>query len=52
MNRPASLNALTLGMVEDLAAALRRWADDPAVIAVVIALISGVAVASQVMNVS
>ncbi len=31
MNRPAALNALTLGMVRQIWAALTAWADDPAV---------------------
>jgi enoyl-CoA hydratase/carnithine racemase len=31
MNRPAALNALTLGMVRQIWQALKAWADDPAV---------------------
>jgi enoyl-CoA hydratase/carnithine racemase len=36
LNRPKALNALSLGMVRDLAAALLAWRDDPAVTAVAI----------------
>ena len=36
MNRPKALNALDLGMIRAIAAALESWRDDPAVQAVVI----------------
>lgn len=36
LNRPKALNALSLGMVRDLTAALLAWRDDPAVLAVAI----------------
>lgn len=36
LNRPAALNALTLGMVRDFHPVLDRWAADPAVRAVVV----------------
>ncbi|MDP2033486.1 MAG: enoyl-CoA hydratase/isomerase family protein [Polaromonas sp.] len=36
LNRPKALNALSLGMVRELAAALTAWRDDPAVLAVAI----------------
>lgn len=36
LNRPRALNALTLGMVRDLYAALRQWEQDPAVLAIAI----------------
>jgi len=36
LNRPKALNALSLGMVRQLAAALLAWRDDPAVTAVAI----------------
>ena len=36
LNRPRALNALSLGMIRDLTAALLGWRDDPAVIAVAI----------------
>src|SRR6187431_1884154 len=36
LNRPKALNALSLGMVRQLAAALLAWRDDPAVSAVAI----------------
>jgi enoyl-CoA hydratase len=31
LNRPQTINALTLGMAETMTTALRQWADDPAV---------------------
>src|ERR1700760_2860553 len=31
LNRPQTINALTLGMAETMAEFLRQWADDPAV---------------------
>ena len=31
LNRPQALNALTLGMVREIAGVLLAWADDPAV---------------------
>lgn len=36
LNRPAALNALTLGMVEAMTQALMAWRDDPAIRAVVV----------------
>jgi len=36
LNRPKALNALSLAMIRDLTAALRRWRDDPLVLAVAI----------------
>lgn len=36
LNRPKALNALSLPMVRDLTAALRRWEDDPQVLAVAV----------------
>lgn len=36
LNRPKALNALSLGMVRDITAALRAWRDDPAVLAVAV----------------
>lgn len=36
LDRPAALNALTLGMIRDLHPMLHAWADDPAVRAVVV----------------
>ncbi|MDH3702772.1 MAG: enoyl-CoA hydratase/isomerase family protein, partial [Alphaproteobacteria bacterium] len=36
LDRPAALNALTLGMIRDLHPILDAWADDPAVRAVVV----------------
>jgi enoyl-CoA hydratase len=36
LNRPQTINALTLGMAETMKAFLRQWADDPAVGAVLI----------------
>lgn len=36
LNRPRALNALSLGMIRDLTAALLAWREDPAVIAVAI----------------
>jgi enoyl-CoA hydratase/carnithine racemase len=36
LNRPAALNALTLGMVRDLNGWLLHWRDDPRVVAVVV----------------
>jgi len=36
LNRPKALNALTLGMVRDITAALLAWRDDPTVLAVVV----------------
>ncbi|MDX1576411.1 MAG: enoyl-CoA hydratase/isomerase family protein, partial [Kiloniellales bacterium] len=36
LNRPDALNALTLGMIRQLAPRLRDWADDPAVAAVLV----------------
>jgi enoyl-CoA hydratase len=36
LNRPKALNALSLDMIRSLTAALRRWADDPMVLAVVV----------------
>ena len=36
LNRPKALNALSLGMVRDLYAALRQWARDPQVLAIAI----------------
>ncbi|WP_043603721.1 enoyl-CoA hydratase/isomerase family protein [Novosphingobium sp. Rr 2-17] len=36
LNRPKAIHALTLGMSEAMSAALRAWADDPAVRAVMI----------------
>jgi enoyl-CoA hydratase/carnithine racemase len=36
LNRPKALNALSLGMVRDLTAALLAWRDDPAVLAVAV----------------
>jgi len=36
LNRPAALNALSLGMVEELRAALRRFAGDPGIRAVLL----------------
>jgi enoyl-CoA hydratase len=37
LNRPAALNALTLGMVHAITAALNQWRDDPEIAAVMIA---------------
>ena len=34
LNRPAALNALTLGMIRELSAALTQWADDSSVMSV------------------
>ena len=34
LNRPAALNALTLGMIRELSAALTQWADDSSVTSV------------------
>ena len=39
LNRPQAHNALSLDMVRDLTAALLAWRDDPAVLAVAIALV-------------
>ena len=36
LNRPAGLNALTLGMVRSLTLQLQAWADDPSIYAVVL----------------
>ncbi|MDP3412138.1 MAG: enoyl-CoA hydratase/isomerase family protein, partial [Polaromonas sp.] len=36
LNRPKALNALSLPMVRELAAALTAWRDDPAVLVVAI----------------
>src|SRR3954464_7287524 len=36
LNAPAALNSLTLAMVRGLAPALQRWADDAAVVAVIL----------------
>jgi enoyl-CoA hydratase len=36
LNRPQTINALTLGMAETMTAFLRQWADDPAVGAVLV----------------
>ncbi len=36
LNRPKALNAIDLGMIEDIARALDAWRDDPAVHAVVV----------------
>ncbi|MCB2034550.1 MAG: enoyl-CoA hydratase/isomerase family protein, partial [Ottowia sp.] len=36
LNRPKALNALSLGMIRALTAALNAWRDDPAVKAVAI----------------
>jgi enoyl-CoA hydratase len=36
LNRPAALNALTLGMVRTMRPALEAWANDPAVTRVVV----------------
>jgi enoyl-CoA hydratase len=36
LNRPRALNALTLDMVSEINAALAQWADDPAVLAVIV----------------
>ena len=36
LNRPKALNALSLGMIRDIAAALIAWRDDPQVLAVVV----------------
>lgn len=36
LNRPKALNALTLGMIRDITAALLAWRDDPMVLAVVV----------------
>ena len=37
LSRPQALNALTHGMVKEIAAALDRWQDDPAITRIVIA---------------
>ena len=36
LNRPKALNALSLPMIRDLTAALKRWQDDPQVLAVAV----------------
>jgi enoyl-CoA hydratase/carnithine racemase len=36
LNRPRALNALTLEMVREITAALLKWRDDPAVLAVIV----------------
>ena len=36
LNRPKALNALTLPMIRDLTSALKRWQDDPQVLAVAV----------------
>jgi enoyl-CoA hydratase/carnithine racemase len=36
LNRPAAMNALTLGMLRGLSAWLHRWRDDPQVVAVLV----------------
>lgn len=36
LNRPRALNALSLAMVRDMTTALRRWQDDPQVLAVAV----------------
>ncbi|TNF61525.1 MAG: enoyl-CoA hydratase/isomerase family protein [Burkholderiales bacterium] len=36
LNRPRALNALSLGMIREITAALMRWREDPQVLAVVI----------------
>ncbi|HQT89058.1 MAG TPA: enoyl-CoA hydratase/isomerase family protein [Acidiphilium sp.] len=36
LNRPRALNALTLDMVSEINAALAQWADDPAILAVIV----------------
>ena len=36
LNRPRALNALTIDMVSEINAALAQWADDPAVLAVIV----------------
>jgi enoyl-CoA hydratase len=36
LNRPRALNALTLDMVSEINASLAQWADDPAILAVIV----------------
>ena len=36
LNRPKALNALSLGMIRDISAALLAWREDPQVLAVAI----------------